>query len=542
MLITDSIAAVETYLVHAFNLHSRRRRLLAAMACAFALSLSGAWLASQIVGFPRPMVHDEFCYLLAGETFASGRLAMPTHPMAYFFETLHQIQWPAYVAKYPPGQGLVLAAGFLLGDPIYGVWICVGALSASFVWMLGGFGRVRWAFLGGLAGGIWFGSFSYWGQSFWGGALTATGAAILWGATRRLHVRPTVAAALALGCGVAILFLSRPFDGLLACIVPGILLARRLARSWREGGLMRDVARLAVGLVPLCAAFGFQMACNHAATGSATRMAYTEYREQYDRNPVFVWEAPREAATFNHPRMEAFDYLVQESATRFPSPFVSALSDRLTGFGYFYTAGVVALLLVFVVLVPARWVLIASAAIITTLLSTVLVYAFYFHYLAASAAPLVVVVMALFRWIWLRFPLRRDLTVPATLLIFSLLLMGRQSGFAPLKPIVEHGGFREAITEKLADEPGQHLALVVYERGVHPHVEYVFNTAHIDSQKIIWARWTDDAGKRGLFDYYRDRRLWLVTVRKKGEPRLREFQWQPDAPPVQPAPPASQTE
>src|SRR4051812_27533202 len=41
----------------------------------FALALTAA--ISILVDFPEPAVHDEFCYVLAAQTFAHGRLTNP---------------------------------------------------------------------------------------------------------------------------------------------------------------------------------------------------------------------------------------------------------------------------------------------------------------------------------------------------------------------------------------------------------------------------------------------------------------------------------
>src|ERR1700733_1028492 len=225
-MLTGALAAIES----AFVRIAQRKNL--AIALAGLLPLVARALLLPILPIPRPAIQDEFSYLLASDTFASGRLANPTPALTEHFETLQELIRPVYASKYPPLSGLVMAgAQKVTGQPWVGVLLSMGVLCAVLCWALQGWLPGVWALAGSLVAVLHIGIVSYWTESYWGGTCAAIGGALLIGAVPRLIERPRVGPALAFASGLAVLANTRPFEGLVFAVV----CSGWLAIEWMRG-------------------------------------------------------------------------------------------------------------------------------------------------------------------------------------------------------------------------------------------------------------------------------------------------------------------
>ncbi len=437
---------------------------------------------------PVPAGADDFGHLLLGDTVAHFRFANPVHPMHRFFEAVFVLQQPSYSSIYPAGQGIVLALGQLIfGHPWAGVLISAGLFCGLCYWMLRAWVTPEWALLGGLLAVAEFGPLCEWMNDYWGGAVSAAAACLVFGALPRLRSRP--ASAWLLGLGFAVQFISRPAESLLLAIAAGLYLAVR-----------RPPAKLLIpvllGVLPGVAATLVQ---DRQVTGSWTMLPYQLSRFEYGVPAAFTFQpnpVPHRALT----REQQLDYAAQCAIHDTAGTFAQRLWERMRFYRFFFLAPL------WLALPAFLWKL--REFRFAWVLGTVVLFAagtnfypyFYPHYIAAETCLFVLIsVVALER-------------LPRTAARLILLLCGAHFLFwygARAVVVEPDPDGRLAVNQSLAKAPGAQLVFVRYAPA-HRFHEWIHNAADIDASRVVWAADLGDAEDAALLRYYPQRTAWLV--------------------------------
>jgi hypothetical protein len=532
-----------------FGRLARRRGLSVLVVGLTALALRAALL--PILPIPQPLIQDEFAYLLGADTFAHGRLTNPTPPLWTHFESLMILMKPTYNSKYPPAQSLFLAAGqVLMGHPFWGVWLSVGLMCAAITWMLQAWVGEGWALLGGLLTVARISAFSYWGDTYMGGAVAALGGALALGALPRIKREHRVRNALLMGLGLAILANSRPYEGLVFSLPIAVALF-----AWMLGRNRLPFSSSARQVIlPLCLLLGLTAAWmayyNWRVAGDPLKLPYQEYQAQYDPTPYFLWQSEKPLPKYRHPEMKEWQEEVDLHdfrAAKTPYGMVVNEARKLALLWVFYIGPLFTLVfLLTLVTLPYGFsvsdVSGPSKFLIITLLVSLVALGFEAYFYPQYAAPATCLFFALpllaMRRLreWHPKGKPRGLFVVRSAPVVTLVVLLLRVGASPLHLRSEwnytpwgpfnyksSGIGREPILAQLQRQPGSQLVLVRYvprlfdtdlhKTGIWPPWgiwEWVYNSADIDSQKVIWAHDMGPAENEELIRYYKDRRVWLL--------------------------------
>jgi len=517
---------------HALSRLARRRGLSVLVCGALALILRAALL--PIAPVPPPSFHDDFSYLLAADTFAHGRLANPPHPMWTHFESFHIIFHPTYASMYPPAQGLLLAAGRIItGSPFTAVWLSVGLMCSVTCWMLQAWLPPGWALLGGALPALRFGVFSYWDDSYSGGALAATAGALVLGALPRIMRHQRVRDALLIAFGLGVLANTRPYEGLLLSVPVAVALLIRMTGD-RNPPLPVILQRVVLPMLLILIPAGVLMgAYFRHVTGSAFRMPYQVNRATYAMAPYFLWQPANLGPVYHHSVMRDFYSQVELPAywqARSFAGFAWETAERvLTTWGFYIGPA----LTIPLIAIPwtlrdrrIRWLVISG----TVCFAGITLLSFFIpHYAAPMAAVILAIVLQGMRHVrtWQWNGKRVGLFLVRTLTLIGVLMVPVRVRMLAAHAVSERGQSpgeqRAKLLADLEALPGRHLVLVRYKPD-HPRfsAEWVYNQADIDNAKVVWARDMTRAENQELIDYFRNRQVWLLEADEK-PPKLSPY-------------------
>ena len=480
---------------------------------------------------PTPDIYDEFGHLFVADTLRHFRFANPVNSLPQFFETFFILQTPTYSSIYPIGQGLMLAIGRAIsGYPWAGVLLSTSAFAALCYWMLRGWTTPGWALAGGVLAIVEFGPLNPWMNSYWGGMLAAVAGCLVFGSLPRLgEARATTRNALALGGGLAIHILVRPFESIFLAVGIALYLIPSVKTVIRSMPMV---------VLPVLAALGITLLQNKSITTQWTTLPYQLSQYQYGV-PASLTFQPNPVPHRDLTPQQQVEYKSQlafrEGDRDTIKTFLLRLEYRVRFYRFFFLAPLFLAVAAFCCAAVREyrfsWVVLA---LLIFALGINFFPAFQLHYLGALTCLFVLISVVGLQQI------ARWSPEAGRLILFLCLVHGvfwygmhlfEDEEIAPA--LIQYETWdsinhrnperRIFVNQQLAEFPARLLVFVRYSPKHIFQDEWVYNEASLDSARIIWARDLGPQENERLRVLYPDRQSLLLEPDTRPLPQLSSY-------------------
>ena len=257
---------------------------------------------------PFPFVPDDFSFLLACDTFAHGRLTNPTPAMwTAFREHPHHHAADVSIDVFPGTRADAGGRSSAVWSAVAGRtghgWTDVRGAGVDVARMAAAkMGAARRGDCGFAAGPV-----QLWINTYHTAALpSAFGGALVLGSLPRLMKAGRFRYAMSMSIGIAILILTRPYEGVLLCLPVAVALGIWVFKGKNRPPLGVLTRRAVAPLLVIGATLAWLGYYDYRAFGSPLTLPYTIDRAEYAITPYYVWQRPHPAPVYRHAAMRDF--------------------------------------------------------------------------------------------------------------------------------------------------------------------------------------------------------------------------------------------
>ena len=401
-------------------------------------------------------------------------------------------------------------------------------------WMLQGWMPPQWALLGALFCVIRSSTYSYWINSYFGGALAAAGGALVFGALPRLRHGWKSRYGVIFALGLGLMANTRAYEGFVFSVPALVAILWWFFSAWKRNHVHFAAIIPGVAVLLLIAAgMGYY---NWRNTGNPLLLPYVVNQREYHITKPFIWQTRYPIPNYRHQVMRTFyifhelpDYLNRRNpgfywdmaCQRFEVYYDFYIWPLLIPFAFAMWAmmksrkmRIVACTLVLVVLglLVEQWppeahyaAPVLAVALIGALYGLRLMWSWNFN--DAPVGPMLVRSVVIIVLLWSLVPLGNSVLDPYGLAVTIWSKGNDSSATIPIN--LE----RTRPQAQLEQTPGKHLVFVHFTGRELPALR-IYNEPDLSNSKIIWAYDMGSSKNQKLMCLYPNRHFWFLDSTK----------------------------